>query len=274
MSFTLEHNKNKLTTMQDLQRCIILCKDCQTLSGLILELDRVAIASSFHSSFLQSRTAWRTACRNVQSHGDLVHCLSWFEQGVKPELINTKWKERREDWEEKLLSASNCHMVALALYDFESHMLWKAVLDDWRKERKLWARSVRGLYPPTLRVLSDCLLCLEKSTKYEVISQRWRGERAKWMHRACYCRCIEELSAAAILFVGRLLAHAMTEQWLSLRTSWSMQLKSVPMSCSLLASLLLTLEQHMLASSLGNKWQEEYRSDWVITLQNIAAIGR
>lgn len=251
-----------------------VCTDCQSLSKLLVELEQVALPSSFYPSFLASRKEWEYACRNVQTADDLIHCLCLFEQKIKSELINTKWKERREEWEEKLLSASNCNTIALALYDFESHMLWKAVLDDWRKDRKLWARSVRGLFPPSLRILSDSLLSLEKNTKYEVISQRWRGERAKWMHRACYCRCIEELSTAVISFQLRLLPNAMKEQWKYLSNDWIIQLKYEPMNCSLLASLLLIQEKYMLESSMASKWREEYRKEWVIALENLANIGR
>ena len=241
----------------------------------MLELEQVALSESYVSTFLpEEKAAWEKACRNVRSAGDLVFCLYTFEQEVKKECINTKWEEHRGEWEERLLIADSCHNVALALYDFESHMLWRAVLDSWRRDRKLWARSVRGLYPPTLRALSDCLLQLEKYTKYEVISQRWRGERAKWMHRACYCRCTEELSTAATLFEARLLGCAMKDEWKSLQLDWVTQLKMKPISYSTLASLLLKQERYMLDSALSNKWKHEHRPEWALTLQNIADIGR
>lgn len=252
-----------------------VCKDCQSLGRLLLELEQVALLESFSPSFSElDKLNWETACRNAKFPGDLVYCLYSFEQEVKKICINTKWEEHREEWEEKLLLADSCHIVALALYDFESHMLWRAVLDSWRRDRKVWARSVRGLYPPTLRALSDCLLLLEKYTKYEVISQRWRGERAKWMHRACYCRSTEELATAAILFEARLLGCAMKEEWRRLHSNWVEQLKLSPISFSVLASLLLQQERYMLESALASKWKKDYRPEWVLVLENIADIGR
>lgn len=251
------------------------CKDCQNLGRLLLELESVALPGSFSRSFTRKdKETWEDACRNIKYPGDLVHCLYVFEQEVRPELINAKWREHRIDWEEKLLISDSCHSVALALYDFESHMLWKAVLDSWRKDRKVWARSIRALYPPPLRALSDCLLSLEKYTKYDVISQRWRGERAKWMHRACYCRCTEELSAAVILFEVRLFDSAMKDEWKKIHSSWVEQLKMKPMDYSMLASLLLMQERYMLESSVSVKWHKEVRPEWVLTLENIADIGR
>ena len=156
-----------------------VCASCQNLARLLLDLDRVAKADSFSLQFARSeRAAWRKACIGVTSPTELIQVLLWFEGEMKTNLINGKWREHRDQWEDKLIVAGSCHLIALALYDFESHMLWKAMSEVWRQDRKAWARAVRDMYPSCLKSISDCLLLLEKYTKYEVISQRWRGERA------------------------------------------------------------------------------------------------
>ena len=251
------------------------CRDCQELARLLLELDRVAKADSFGVHFARcERAAWRKACTAVRSPTQLIQVLLWFEGEMKTNLINGKWREHREQWEDKLIVANSCHKIALALYDFESHMLWKAVSDTWRQDRKTWARAVRDLYPASLKAISDCLLLLEKYTKYEVISQRWRGERAKWMHRTCYCRCTEELSLGTVLFAERLLGAAMRSEWAEIQMSWAENLQMEGITPAYLAEAVLQLERHMNASSLASRWTREFRSDWRIALQNITGVGR
>ena len=114
------------------------CGDCPKLARLLLELEAVAMESSFSQHYVaHERGKWQKACACAKTPSEVIHCLLWFEQEMKAELINGKWREHRDEWEDKLLSSSpSCNMVALALYDFESHMLWKAVFDVWRKDRK------------------------------------------------------------------------------------------------------------------------------------------
>lgn len=231
--------------------------------------------TAFYDSFAAQKEAWVQSCKAAGTGRALADCLLIFEMEFRPSFVNGKWGDIRQHWEYKLQSVpyQDCAQVVLLMYEFESYVLWKAVDEEWRKERKQWAKELRQLYPAGLRTLSDALLSLEKNVSTRHMSTRWHSERARWLHRTCYCRCLEELAKSLVTLESRMGATALADSWKEERDGWLANVQSEYISCGRLAPLLLDLERSFVPEIMQPQWQHVRRA-WVLSVNNIAAVGR
>lgn len=251
------------------------CLSCEMTGELMYRLFTFTKEAAFYGSFAAQKDAWAASCRSAGSGRALADCLLILEAEFRPSFVNGKWGDIRQNWEYKLQSLpyQDCSQVVLLMYEFESYVLWKAVEEDWRKERKQWAKELRQLYPAGLRTLSDALLSLEKSVLTRFMSIRWQSERARWLHRTCFCRCLEELAKSLVTLESRMGPSALVESWRDERAAWLASVQSSDINCARLAPLILDLERSFVPEVVQPQWQHMRRA-WVLSVNNIAGVGR
>mmetsp|Transcript_1958 Transcript_1958/g.7062 ORF Transcript_1958/g.7062 Transcript_1958/m.7062 type:complete len:278 (-) Transcript_1958:116-949(-) len=251
------------------------CISCEMTGQLLFRLYSFTKPAAFSDAFVAQQEAWVASCKAASSGRELADCLLIFEMDFRPSFVNNKWKDLRQAWEYKLqsLPIKDCSQVVLLMYEFESYVLWKAVDEQWRKERKQWAKDVRQLYPASLRTLSDAMLTLEKNVASHNMNSRWLSERARWLHRTCYCRNITELAKALTTLESRLGGAALADCWQEERDSWIAGVQSEDVNCCRLATLLLDMERRLLPDVMVPQWQH-IRRPWVLSVNNIAGVGR
>ncbi len=111
------------------------------------------------------------------------------------------------------------------LVDYESHMRWEAVVDEWADERDYWVEFTLGL--ESAGEFGEALVFLETHMTWDAVDGSWADIREDWVDEALSA---DNLFAHADLLAtleAYTLWDAMFEEWADRRDPWLETLAAV-----------------------------------------------
>ena len=109
----------------------------------------------------------------------LADALLQFEQHVTWELVSNDWAAQRDNWIAAVQAASTPANVAVQMLALENAMTWQSVDGSWRQRRDGWISEMQSANSAS--AVARGLLELEQVTLWSAVDGDWRQLRDSWV---------------------------------------------------------------------------------------------
>jgi hypothetical protein len=115
-------------------------------------------------------------------------------------------------------SASGATPLGQALVEFDSHIKWTAMNDDWKAMGKDWFDQTTACADPAC--VAGQLATLEEHLKWEAVDPAWKKRRDSWVEECKNAKTGAEVSKLLLDFQQNVNSKAVDEQWKARRDGW------------------------------------------------------